>query len=316
MKERLDAALVTGATGFIASNLIKELASRGVPVLAATRDPSTPEADSLARLTGVTVVGLDDASLADTVADAGVKRVYHLAAPGVAASDRDPSALVDGCVTRTLSLLSAVHKAGIRRFVNVGTWSEYAAPSEPGRPIGEDQSLVSGHLYGAAKAAAFLMGQAYAASERIPYVNARLFNVYGPGEAGYRLLPQVCRKLRSGEPVALTPGTQQRDFMFVADAIEGLLCLAHGGDLAYPVYNVATGEPHSVREMVGIACAHIGADASLLEFGALEQRSDEPPCVIGNASRLHRELGWQVMTPFREGVQKTVDYHIGQIGSS
>lgn len=295
--------LLTGGTGFIGKAVSSHLLSSGHAVLAVTRDDRSPSARTLAENGAELLVVAEPEAFADTLAGLPISHVLHAAAPGIKPEDRTWSRLNQGCTVYTLSLLEALQDHNIDRFLNVGSWSEYAPPVNEAEAIAETFPLESRNLYGAAKAGAFLSAQAFAEQKNIPFVSTRLFNVYGPGEADSRLIPYVITKLIAGETVDLTPGLQERDFVFVEDVAEALIrLLLTPGQIKNSVYNICSGAGTSVRDMVYTAARALKADESLLKFGARPYRPDEPLRVTGNPSRLKYELDWVAQTPVETGV--------------
>ena len=181
------------------------------------------------------------------LADCTYGTVFDLAAAGVQRTVGSQLEMLDGNVVLLAGLLMAVAQNPPSMVVHTGSWSEYPRPV-PGRPITEDGSLLADSLYGAAKAAATVFGNALARELRIPFVTLRLFNVYGVGEAQHRLIPYLIDRLSCDEPVDLTGGEQVRDFLHVEDVVEALLAASQPADLVpYTVYNVCSGRPRRSR---------------------------------------------------------------------
>lgn len=118
---------------------------------------------------------------------------------------------------------------------------------------------------------------------------ARLFNVVGTGEAETRFAPSIITSLRRRTPIALTAGSQVRDFIDVDDvttALEALALHRAEGD-----FDVATGRGTSIATFAGALAAEVGG-ADLLGFGAVRTPAGEVMRAVGNPSRLIA-LGWR-----------------------
>ena len=168
--------------------------------------------------------------------------------------------------------------------------------------------MEQGKLYGSSKAAGGLMASAIAGSNCTGFRLLRLFKVYGAGEAPHRLLPALVHGLSRGKRVAISAGTQVRDFVYVDDVVEAMLradvhCQEKGGGATW---NVATGRAHTVREFAEQVVAEMNADVSLLGFGAIPMRRDEEPWLVGSPDRLRSELGWQPSIGVEDGVRAAV----------
>jgi len=234
--------------------------------------------------------------------------VVHLAAAGVYPSDREVASLINGNALLPVAVVQLAAQVQARSVVVAGSSAEYAASEMP--MLDEHATLESGTLYGGSKAAGGLLALSVAATLGMPCAVLRLFNVFGPGEAPHRLLPSLHGSLREGQPVALSTGTQVRDFVHVDDvcqAVTQALTGLAGGILATGAYNVATGVGHSVREFAQSVAQTMEKPASLLRFGALPMRPDDRLTVIGDASAFCAATGWAPAFSFLEAVASSVD---------
>jgi nucleoside-diphosphate-sugar epimerase len=132
---------------------------------------------------------------------------------------------------------------------------------------------------------------------------ARLFYVYGPGEAPGRLVPTVVQGFLAAAPVELSHGRQRLDFLYVDDVADALVRLL-GSDVKGAV-NVASGEATSVRDMVGAIVAHLEAPADV-RFGARAGDEGGPPLVVADTARLREELGFAPSVPMPEAIDRTI----------
>jgi nucleoside-diphosphate-sugar epimerase len=300
-----DNVLVTGASGFIGIHLVGRLLSEGRQVTALVRSSAVwPDLWH----DRVHVVACDDFSERNLrrLLDRPVETVFHLAAHGVKPSDRD----IDEMLRINVELPAALVRlcANWRaRMVMAGTFSEYRSPSTQ-ELLFEDSPLEQGKLYGSSKAAGGLMANAAAREGGVAFRLLRLFKVYGAGEAPHRLLPALVSGLGRRERSAISAGTQVLDFVYVDDVVEAMLraeahCDRKGG---ISTWNVATGRAHSVREFAEQVAVAMGADVSLLEFGAISMRKDDEPWLVGSPDLLRSELGWQPSIGLEDGVRRAI----------
>ena len=119
---------------------------------------------------------------------------------------------------------------------------------------------------------------------------ARLFNVYGPGEKSFRLIPNTINTLIAGNSILFDSGNIIRDFLYVEDAAEALVSLFQS-DLQGPV-NVASGYPLSIHELIVLISEYLGKE-KLINFNAKSDDSTKPKRVVACVSRLQNELGWK-----------------------
>ncbi len=302
--------LVVGGTGFIGRALILYLVSERFRVTALAisgRSQLTRLPEKVDGLNFVEARSTGPTELAEALAGKRFDAVINLAASGVHPDQRTPEILYEGNSALVLNLLAAVAEFPPELFIQTGSWFEYGPAEKPQR-LAESDSLLTHSLYGSAKVAALSVGSAAAHALKIPFVCLRLFHVYGPGEAAHRLIPQIVDKLKRGQQIDLTGGQQVRDFVFLED-----VCTAYKTALLsprieqHPVYNVCSGEPHTVREMCEAVAEALGVSHKLLNFGTIPYRDDETLWSVGSGSLFHEVCGWKAKTNLQQGVTKTVE---------
>ena len=296
--------LVTGASGFIGSHLVRRLVEIGCSVVALVR-PST----NLWRIQNIvdrieTVEGdlryLDYRDLASGLSDTAV--IFHLAAAGVDSAADDQATIVETNVMGTLRLLQLGCELEVGRFVYCGSCLEYGG----GTFVSEDQFSSSPiSEYAASKTAAYLLGNTFVQRYGLPVTSLRPFQVYGPLEASNRLVPQTITRSLNGEKIELTGGEQSRDFVFVEDVVEAFLRAAIVPKAVGGTFNVCGGSATSVREVVSAIIELTGGSATPL-FGALPYRPTEIWTMTGDPSRAKETLGWRLKTSLTEGLKQTI----------
>jgi nucleoside-diphosphate-sugar epimerase len=126
--------------------------------------------------------------------------------------------------------------------------------------------------------------------------------VYGPGQAPRMLIPRVLQAVRAGETIALTDGTQTRDFLHVDDLVELVTCLLFD-DPSPGTYNAGTGVETSVRDAATMLARAIDpARVTLLELGAIPPRPDEQQRYVLDVSRAATRCGWRARIALCDGL--------------
>jgi nucleoside-diphosphate-sugar epimerase len=294
--------LVTGAAGFIGSQLVRTALAADCEVSAVVR-PGTRGT----RLTGLSGrLVLVRADIADCRAigehcaswrpDACVHLAWDMAHGDLDSARHDISA------TASRRFAEAVLAGGCRRLVVAGSAFEYRAAD---RCLDEAAPLEPATRYGAAKARLHrLLGQEVA-RHRASLAWARIFSVYGPREDERRAIPALIRSLLRGVDFDATPGIQRRDYLHVEDVATALLALA--GARAEGAFNVSSGTALPLAEVLGAAAALVGGPAGL-RLGAVPYRAFEPAVVCGDSWRLRRTTGWRPNWTLHEGLRTTVDW--------
>jgi len=294
--------LITGAAGFVGSHLVRAAVGRGHDVVAAVRSPA--RASSLEGVS--TRLRLVEADLADgramrrAAADASPDLALHLAWSIGRDYYDSPDNLA--CVGGSLALLQGLVEARCRRIVFVGTHLELA-PSE--RDMDENHPVAPRDLYAACKDAVHRVARAYVAGTETSFVWARLFNLYGPGQADWALVSYVVRHLLEGRRCPMTHGEQLRGFLHVRDAADALLDVAEAP--VRGVVHVGSDDVVTVRELALRIAERLGG-ADLLSFGALAPSPRDAPRIVSSTVRLRSEVGFRPRVPLDEGLQDTIDW--------
>ncbi len=300
-------ALVTGGTGLIGSALVQRLAAEGVEVSCLVRPGGVSRLPATPGVKAIEVSSFLADTLRRALGDTSFDVVFHLASYGVQARDRERERLIEGNVQLLSQVLEAVSARPPARFIFTGSCSEYGFPLAENALISEDQALRPTSLYGAAKAAAELYGNALASQLKIPFFTLRLFNVFGPGEGPHRLLPSIISTLERDQPVELTGGAQRRDLLHVDDVADALFAAACSERLEpFSAYNVCSGVPVTIRQVGEMAADILGKPKKLLQWGKLPYRNDEPMWVVGSPARFQGATSWRPKMTLAEGIRQMI----------
>ncbi len=272
MKKRI---LLTGATGFVGRQIFAALCKADVELRLVVRVGSE---SSLPQIDAAEIVRTDDIFEESVewwaVTCQGVDIVIHAAWYAEPAVYMQSPKNLD-CLAGTLQLAAACVRAGVQRFVGIGSCSEYDMSCGY---LSIDTPLRPSTLYAAAKAAAFLFLSMLLPQQGVSFAWARPFYLYGEGEDDRRLVPYLRARLSAGEPAELSSGTQIRDYLDVAEAGEMIATLALG-PVTGPV-NICSGTAQTVRELAEKIADEYGR-RDLLHFGARADNVFDPPCVVG-----------------------------------
>jgi nucleoside-diphosphate-sugar epimerase len=295
--------LVTGASGFLGAHVAASALAHGHGVRAAVR--ATSDRRRLDRLAPkAEPVDLD---LADRDADltsrlAGVDAIVHCAAYGVDYRQSDFATALELNVAASVRLAEAAAALGCR-FVHVGTSYEYG--TEDG-VLAEDRRLAPTGIYGVTKAAASLALQDIARRTGAPIAVVRPFSMYGPLEGDHKFVPLVIGASKEGRVVELTPGHQERDYLYVGDVAEACLALALSDRFpAGEIFNLCSGEGVSLRRLAESAVDAAGGDRAVLHWGAKPYRPAESMRVVGDPAKITAAIGWRAMTSLADGMKQT-----------
>jgi nucleoside-diphosphate-sugar epimerase len=292
--------LVTGATGFLGSHLVRCLLESGRYDVAAVVRPASRRL--ALEDTPVTIVEgelVRAEALTAGVSAFAPETLVHLAWAAAGPDERDRVEQV-GNVELTGAVVLLAHAVGARRVVGLGSQAEYG-PSE--RRLREDDPTAPNSLYGAAKLAAGAVARRLGAHLGVHVTWLRLFGAYGPGDDDRYLIPSVARALLAGRAPRLTEGRQVVDYLYVTDATEAIRTVVDHEEID-GIVNVASGRSHSVRSIAERIRDLV--DPSLpLELGALQPQAP-PVSWRADVERL-RATGWRPVVELDEGLRHTLD---------
>jgi len=302
--------LVTGASGFVGSNLVHKLVSDGHQVLAVVRQSS-----NLWRIRGIeSQIKFAYATL-DTIHRIGEdicsfkpEVVFHLAWKGGNSRKflNDDSQAFEN-IPGSLELVRLAHTAFCSRYIFLGSSVEYGKYQQP---VHETDVPEPTNLYGLAKLATLRLSQGLCAQYGMGFVGVRLFWAYGPMDDPLRMIPSVTKKLLARERPSLTPGEQLWDFLYIDDAVAALVALATN-DSAEGIFNLGSGRPVSIRDVVSKIRGYI--DPSLeLGFGEMPYASDQVMHLEADITRLQAATGWKPKIGISEGIRRTVEWYTKQ----
>jgi nucleoside-diphosphate-sugar epimerase len=209
---------------------------------------------------------LDEADGFAAVPWAEIGAVFHLGAAGVKAGARDWATCVRVNIGGTLNLLRRLDGKPAVPLVYAHTFYEDFVGSTPA--LAENPYVVTKH-------AATRLVEDFALRHPGAVVTAKLFQVYGPGDAPSNLIPYAARQLRAGEPALLGSGEGLRDWLHVSDVASGLAaCLAGGQPGRLRQFELGSGELYSIRQAVETLADAMGRPRSLLRFDPALDRGD------------------------------------------
>ena len=308
--------LITGIAGFIGSHLAHALLARGESVRGLDNF-STGVRGNLADVEQQLDLREIDLRDADGVAAAcrGVDYILHQGAlPSVPRSVEDPRTSHESNVNGTFNLLEGARAANVKRVVYAASSSAYG--NQPGFPRRETMVPQPIAPYPVQKLTGELYMQSYWQVYGLETVCLRYFNIFGPRQVPDSPYSGVMARfilemIEGIQPTIHGDGEQARDFTYVDNAVEANLLALHAdaGEVAGRVFNVATGEKHSLNETYREL-------ARLLDFklpakhGA--QRAGDVRDSLADISAAQKAFNYVPAVGFEEGLSRTVAWYLEQ----
>ncbi len=302
-------ALVTGGAGFIGSHLIARLLKDGWAVTVVDNFDDFYDAEikrsNLAAVGSerIRVVNVDirDLALLCQTLDGTYEVIVHLAArAGVRQSIEDAILYQQVNVNGTQNLLEVAKRRGIQQFIFASSSSVYGG--NPQLPWHEYDALYPISPYAGTKLSGEILGRVYSYLHTLRFVGLRFFTVYGPGQRPDLAIHKFARMIRAGMPITVYgDGTAERDYTYIDDAIEALLLAMDYEKKPYEIFNVASGRPVSLSEVIRALEAVSGTPASVHYVPG--QKAD-PPRTWADITKAHEALGYQPAMAFEDGISR------------
>lgn len=303
--------VITGAGGFIGSNIVRKLLEEHYVVHVIWKKGSSfyRLIDIKEKLIIHTVSLEDKENLTQVIKKIKPFAIFHMATYSDYREQEKIEEIIKVSINGTVNLLLASLSVPYSIFVNTGSSSEYGLKQKPMR---EKDLLEPVSFYAAAKAGATLLCQAFASHYDKPIVTFRPFSVYGPYEAPDRFIPTIIHHILEKRPILLTSGKQRRDFIYVKDIVSAYMkTLEHGKSLQGKVINLGTGKEFSNDEIVKILFRCIKQKVPI-QKGAFPKRIWDTPHWVANIDIARKLLQWKPTYSVSDGLQETYEWYLKQ----
>lgn len=280
--------LMTGATGFLGSNMLPTLAAR-YNVVGLKRSHSNTSRVDLSEHS-VTWYNVDDMAILETVFQENkIDCILHCATNYGGGNTRLIS-LIETNLMLPLRLLEIGRKRELRCFINTDTILDKGT---------NYYSLSKRHF------AEWL--QKY--SDELHCVNLALEHFYGPYDNETKFVSHIVNTLlRDAKEINLTRGDQRRDFIYISDVVDAVMIVIDHSleqSVGFSNFEIATDQTHSIREVVTMAKSLCGNRTTKLNFGAIPYRPREVMEMRVDTSAIRR-LGWTPKVSLKDGLIATI----------
>jgi nucleoside-diphosphate-sugar epimerase len=322
--------VITGAAGFIGSQLAQRLWRDGYEVVAI--DDLSFGYESNLLLDGKPFVSLHQVDIRSPQLAPyfqGADCLFHMAAiSALPVNQSEPGRAISINVAGTANVLEAARVAGVRRVVFASTSAIYE--NNTIFPCSEDDPVSPRLIYSLSKWQAEKLCESFRQLYDMEIAVTRYYNVYGPHQDIQRKSPAfvgyVIRELLSGRaPILHSNGEQRRDYVFLEDVNDlNIACMTHPR-AASETFNVASGHAYSVNEIYEIIAELLGTTIRPV-FRAASHFWDQYPSLfsgsrplsaqilekevdkfsLGNTNKAASLVGWNAKVSMREGLERTI----------
>lgn len=315
--------LVTGAAGFIGSQVSERLLDAGARVLGIDNlndyyDPTLKQA-RLERLTarnGFEFARVDIAERDDIFALTprltGLTHIAHLAAQaGVRHSLIDPYAYVRSNILGQVVMSELARRIEtLEHFVYASSSSVYGANKDLPFSVG-DRVDQPDSLYAATKRSDELIARTYAHLWKLPSTGLRFFTVYGPWGRPDMAYFSFTKAIFEGRPITVfNNGEMWRDFTYVDDIVDGVLAVltrpSTDPDLPNRVYNLGNNRSEKLTRFIEVLEAAIGRKAQI-DYAPMQP--GDVPTTYADIEASRADFGYSPKTPIEDGLPRFVDWY-------
>lgn len=218
-----------------------------------------------------------------------------------------PEIFIETNVQGTLNLLQASKEIGVERFLQVSTDEVYGTLGKTGY-FTETTPLAPNSPYSASKASADMLVRAYYETYKMPVLNTRCSNNYGPYQYPEKLIPFFISQLLKGEKVPVYgDGLNVRDWLYVYDHCEAIDVVLHKGRVG-EVYNIGGHNEKTNLEITHLILDAMGKDESSIKYVEDRLGHDRRYAICND--KIQNELGWKPSLTFEQGIKLTIDWYL------
>jgi GDPmannose 4,6-dehydratase len=317
-------ALITGLTGQDGSYLAELLLAKGYQVFGLVRRSSTSNLERVSHLFNqIQIVSgdlLDQTSLMDVVTETQPDEIYNLASQSyVPLSWTQPALTAEYTALGVSRLLESIRRCKPdAKFYQASSSEVFGQPDES--PQTERTAFRPRNPYGVAKAYAHWMTINYRQQYKL-YACCGITYTHESARRGaefvFRKITQAAAKIKLGlaNDIKLGNLDARRDWCYAKDAVYAMWLMLQQEQP--DDYIIASGETHSVRELVECAFNSVGLDwQNYVSVDPAFYRPDEPVQLVGCIDKIKTKLDWQPQYSFKELVELMVDYDLKQLSES
>ncbi len=298
--------LITGASGFIGSNLLRRLVDEKVQAHIILRKNS--KTWRIKDILDKVKIHTGDLSKFNEVQQIVNKTrptvIYHLTSYGAYPYQKNVENILKTNVFGTWNLLKALSNHKYKLFVNTGSSSEYGFKKKPMKEI---DLLVPTSYYAVAKSTQTHLCSHMANESNKPIVTLRPFSVYGPYEEPSRLIPTLLKSLYIGKKMRLVSPNIARDFIYIDDMVDAYLKIEELQQYQGTVFNIGTGIQSTIKQVVKTAFK-ISSKKIPLEWGRMKPRSWDTTNWVANISLAKKLLKWTPRYSLNQGLRKNWEW--------
>jgi nucleoside-diphosphate-sugar epimerase len=305
MKTGMMKAIVIGGAGFVGSNVVRELLTRGIGVTVVTRPGFDGKKNKRLNDLDVDIVECDITNIFNLLELLPGKTYdlwYQFAWDGLFNEPLLDYTVQINNIKWLMDAIVTAGKLGCERFIGAGSISQYELRVKGGQTNAHDKH----RIYKAAKLACEHMGRSVASQEGVKFFWPIITNIYGEGEESPRLINSMIKNLLSGKRQPLSEGNQYYDFIHISDAARAFADIGERG-IEHRVYVIGSGQAKPLKEFL-LELRDVVNPEAQLGFGEMSFNGIYLPAEDYDIRSLTADTGFVPQLSFAEGIQRTKDW--------
>lgn len=295
--------LITGATGFIGSNIAEYLTDRGHRLIATYRNTSTFEKikDYKERINWIES---DTDDYVQFIKGYNPEILIHTAWSGIDTQSRNNWDLQLKNFFYSKKLIEDSINAGIKKIIVLGSQAEYG---NKGFKVNEESLPEPNDAYGAVKLLLLHFLKTLCEKEKIEWYWVRVFSLFGKNENESWLIPSVITRLIKEESILLTKGEQEYNYLYIEDFLNRFYRIVIEKQDLSGVYNICNDKTVKLKELLISLSEILGVSSKLLEFGSLPYREGQNMFISGSCRKFKEKFKYDIPDNNLEvGLKKTI----------
>jgi nucleoside-diphosphate-sugar epimerase len=281
--------LLTGGTGYLGSNILKQLVSNGHDIILLKRSFSNTYRIN-EYMDKIIYYNIDQVPLETVFKENRINGILHCAT-NYGRRDSDPLNIIEANLLLPLRLIELGKKYHIDYFINTDTILDKRI---------NYYSLSKKHF----------KDWLYAYRQNLVCINIALEHFYGPGDDDTKFVTYILHNLlKNVDKIDLTKGEQKRDFIFIDDTVDAFIKIIDYSENflnGFYEFEVGSNKAITIREFVELAKFLTNNNHTILNFGAIPYRENEVMTCDTNTREIFK-IGWTCNTSLEDGLKRTIE---------
>jgi len=298
---------VYGASGFIGTNLFKDIFNIRKDCFALTHDAQKAWRIKLIDVPAENIVHCDivsNYSVKEVFKIYQPKTIFNLAAYGAYSKQKNVTLTYETNMIGTVNVLENMTSDMV--YIHAGSSSEYGFNCTTPK---ETDTLEPNSHYSVSKVSAAYLIQFYARVHEKNAINLRLYSIYGDWEEPDRLIPKLIESVRQHKLPNFVSKDISRDFVYISDCVEAFVdaALKMSSAIRGKSYNIASGVKTTIGDLVEICRKEFGIEEEP-SWGSMQNRAWDLAEWYGDPSQAKKDLGWSAKTQLSIGLRKYLNW--------